>query len=268
MPRFPEKNRKRIAVLALYLFLFWLITIQVRAGRLPLIERPVLAVYGMIERTVSWPFRAVRSVLSRYVMLVRTERENRRLREELQRLRLENQIANELLAENDRLRSALGLLKHSPLQTVVARVIGKESSPTSATFTLSRGTSGGVEKDLAVITPDGIVGRVQTALPGAAKVVLITDPGSTVAVRVYRNREEGLLEGKIDRLALKYVSYYMDIQEGDVLVTSGLDGIFPRDLPVAVVTAVRKHEARSFQTVHARPVVRFTRLEEVLVVRK
>lgn len=268
MPRSFEKNRKRIAVLALYLFLFWLITIQVRAGRLPVVERPVLAVHGAIERVVSWPFRAVRTVLSRYVLLVRTERENRRLKQELQRLRLENQIANELLAENDRLRAALGFLKLSPPQSVVAQVIGKESSPSSATFTLNRGTAGGVEKSLAVITPDGIVGKVQAALAGTAKVTLITDPGSTVAVRVYRNREEGLLEGKLDRLALKYVSYYLDIQEGDVLVTSGLDGIYPRDLPVAVVTSVRKHEAKSFQTVFARPVVRFTRLEEVLVVRK
>jgi rod shape-determining protein MreC len=268
MQGFIEKNRRYFIVLALFLFLFWLITLQVKAGRFPVLERPVLAVNGFIGRIVTWPYRTVRSVASGYVLLVRTERENRRLRQDVQRLRLENQITNELAAENERLRSALGFQKLNPPGSVIAQIIAKESSPSSATFTINRGTASGVEKNLAVITTDGIIGRIHAALPDTAKVMLITDPGNTVAVRVYRNREEGLLEGKLDWCALKYVSYYVDVQEGDVLVTSGLDGIYPRDLPVAVVTSVRKHEASSFQTVYARPVASFSRLEEVLVVSK
>jgi len=98
--------------------------------------------------------------------------------------------------------------------------------------------------------------------------MLLTDPGSTIAVRVQRNREEGLLEGKLDRCALKYVSYYADIQKGDLLVTSGLDGIFPKGLPVATVTKVSKHEASAFQTVIAKPAVSLSSMEEVLVLRK
>ena len=207
-------------------------------------------------------------MLSGYVLLVRTERENRRLGQEVDRLRLENQITNELLAENERLRDAFGFQKLHPTRPLLAQVIGKNASPVSSTFTVNRGAADGVVKDLPVIAPDGVVGRVQAATDGTAKVMLITDPGSTIAVRVHRNREEGLLEGKLDRCALKYVSFYVDVQEGDVLVTSGLDGIFPKGLPVAVVTAVRKHEASSFQSVEARPASRFSRLEEVLVLRK
>ena len=266
MPGFVEKNRQLLFVLALYLFLFWLITLQVKAGRFPVLERPVMAVNGFIGRIVTWPYRTGDAILSRYVLLVRTERENRRLHEEIRKLRIENQITSELLAENQRLREALEFRALNPPRSVTARVIAKESSPMSSTFTISKGTAQGIEKNRAVITADGVVGKVQMALEGAAKVMLITDPGSTIAVRVHRNREEGLLEGKLDRCALKYVSYYMDVQEGDVLVTSGLDGIYPRGLPVAVVTSVKKHEASSFQTVYARPVVRFSRLEEVLVV--
>jgi rod shape-determining protein MreC len=112
------------------------------------------------------------------------------------------------------------------------------------------------------------VGKVLTVLPGTAKVMLLTDPGSTLAVRVQRNREEGLLEGKLDRCALKYVSYYADIQEGDLLVTSGLDGIFPKGLPVATVVKVSKHEATAFQSVLAAPTVGLSRLEEVMVLTK
>ena len=85
---------------------------------------------------------------------------------------------------------------------------------------------------------------------------------------VQRNREAGLLEGKLLNCALKYVSYYADIQEGDLLVTSGLDGIYPKGLAVATVMKVTKHEAVAFQNVLAEPVVRFSRLEEALVLKK
>ena len=268
MPGFIDKNRKYLAILALFLVLFWLVTVQVKAGRFTVIEKPVLAVSGFLERVITWPYRAARAVVTRYVLLVRTERENGRLQDELARLRLENQITNEVLAENERFRTVLGFQKQSLPRSVMALVIAKDFTPSSNTFTVNKGSAGGVDHDLAVITPDGIVGRVITSLPGTAKVMLITDPGSTIAVRVQRNREEGLLEGKLDRCALKYVSYYMDIQVGDLLITSGLDGIYPKGLPAAIVTSVRKHEASSFQTVYAEPVLRLSRVEEVLVLQK
>lgn len=265
MPGFIQKHTKSLFVLFLFAFLFWLVTIQVKAGRFTFMERPVLAVSGFVERIVTRAYGAVGSASRGFVFLVRTERENRRLRDEVGRLRLENQIMNELLSENERLRAAMGFKKlHTP-RSVVVQVIGKESSPSSSTITVNKGAEAGLEKNQAVITPEGVAGRVLTTLSGTSKVQLITDPGSTLAVRVLRNREEGLLEGKLDRCALKYVSYYVDIQEGDLLVTSGLDGIYPKGLPVATVTSVKKHEASSFQTVTAKPAAEFSRLEEALV---
>jgi rod shape-determining protein MreC len=202
------------------------------------------------------------------VLLVLTVRENERLQQELGRLRLEAAVANELLIENERLRDLLGFKKLHPLSSIMAQAIGKESSPSSRTMTINRGTDDGIEKDLAVITAAGVVGKIQAVLPGTAKVILLTDPVSTLAVRVQRNREEGLLEGRLSSCALKYVSFYADIQEGDLLVTSGLDGIYPKGLPVATVVKVSKHEASAFQTVIAEPAVRLSRVEEVLVLTK
>ena len=268
MPGFFEKNRSFIAVLVLFLLLFWLVTIQVKAGRLTVLEKPVLAVSGFFERIITGTYRGIASIGSRYVLLVRTERENRRLTGEVGQLRLEGQIANELLAENERLRAALDFKKLHPPSSVMVQIIGKDASSSSSSMTVNKGSLAGIQRDLAVITPDGVVGRIQAVLPGTARVQLLTDPGSTIAVRVQRNREEGLLEGKLDRCALKYVSYYVDIQEGDLLVTSGLDGIYPKGLPVATVTKVRKHEASSFQTVYADPVVKLSRIEEALVFKK
>lgn len=268
MPGLIAKHKKAFFILFLFVLLFWLVTVQVKNGRFSFMEKPVLAVAGFFERIVTGTVNTVSSIGNRYVFLMRTSRENERLKEEVDRLRLENAGMNELLTENERLRDALNFRRLNPLSSVMAQVIGKEMSPTSSTITISKGSDNGIEKDMAVITPTGVVGRVQAVLPALSKVLLLTDPGSTLAVRVQRNREEGLLEGKLVNCALKYVSYYADIQKGDLLVTSGLDGIYPKGLPVATVVRVIKREASSFQTVVAEPIVRFSRLEEVLVYKK
>jgi rod shape-determining protein MreC len=268
MPGFIVRHKKSLFILFLFLFLFWLVTLQVKNGRFTFMEKPVLAVSGFFERIITGSFNAVVSVGKGYVLLVNTHRENRRLNEEIERLRLENAAMSEILLENERLREALAFQRLHPINSVTAQVIGKESSPSSSTITINKGSDNGINKGMAVIIAAGVVGRVQTVLPGTAKVMLLTDPGSTIAVRVLRNREEGLLEGKLVNCALKYVSYYADIQEGDLLVTSGLDGIYPKGLAVARVLKVNKHEAIAFQTVVADPSVSFSRLEEALVLLK
>jgi len=268
MNGFFVKRRKFIILLLLFTILFWVVTIQVKNGRFSFLERPVLAVSGFFERIITWPFRTVMSTGRGYVFLVGTERENQRFREEIDRLKIENSIANELLLENERLREALNFKKLQPPSSITVQVIGKVLSPASSTITINKGSDDGIRKDMAVITAQGVVGKIHTVLPGTAKVILLTDPGCTLAVRVERNREEGLLEGKLDNCALKYVSYYADIQQGDLLVTSGLDGIYPKGLAVATVVKVKKHEAVAFQTVVAKPTVSLSRLEEALVLTK
>lgn len=268
MPGFIAKHRKALSILFLFILLFWLVTFQVKNGRFTFMEKPVLAISGFFERIISWPFTTVVSIGKGYILLVGTQQENQRIRTENERLRLENGVMNELLHENERLRDALDFKRTYPPPAVMAQVIGKQSSPVSSTITLNKGADHGIRKDMAVITSQGVVGKVQTVLPGTAKVLLLTDPGSTLAVRVMRNREEGLLEGKLVNCSLKYISYYVDIQEGDLLITSGLDGIYPKGLAVARVIKVSKQEANAFQTVVAEPAVRLSRLEEALVLLK
>src|SRR5512134_3190737 len=151
MPGFFEKNKRYLIILALFLLLFWLVTIQVKEGRFTVLEKPVLAVSGFFERIITGTYNGIAGIGNGYVNLVRTHRENRRLQGELGRLRLENQITNELLSENDRLREALGFRKLNPPLSVMLQVIGKEASPSSSTITVNRGSSDGLERDLAVI---------------------------------------------------------------------------------------------------------------------
>jgi rod shape-determining protein MreC len=265
MTRLPAKRKKLFIFLALFVLLFWLVTVQVRHGRFTFMEKPVLAVSGFFERVITWPFKTAVLVGNRYVLFVGTQRENQQLREENDRLQLENAVMNEILLENERLRDSLAFKRLHPPTSIMTQVIGKESSPASSTITINKGSRDGIGTGMAVIAAEGVVGRVQTVLPGTSKIMLLTDPGSTLAVRVQRNREDGLLEGKLQHCALKYVSYYADIQEGDLLVTSGLDGIFPKGLAVGSVVKVTKHEANAFQTVLAKPAVKLSRLEEALV---
>jgi rod shape-determining protein MreC len=268
MPGFVLKNRKVIFILFLFVVLFWMLTVQVKNGRFLFLERPVLATSGFFERIITKSYNTIESVADWYTFLVRTDRENHLLKEEVERLRLDNSLTNELLLENGRLRDLLNFRKLQPPSAIAVQVIGKELSPASSTITINKGSDDGIRKDMAVITASGVVGKIMTVLPRTAKVILLTDPGNTLAVRVQRNREEGLLEGKLVNCALKYVSYYADIQEGDLLVTSGLDGIYPKGLPVGTVIKVTRREARAFQTVVAEPVVRFSCLEEALVLIK
>lgn len=268
MPRVFAKHKKVFILLFLFTLLFWLVTVQVKNGRFTFMENPVMAVSGFFERIITGGINAVVSVGKGYIFLVDTQQENQRLNEEVERLRLENAVMNEILLENERLRDALDFKRLHPPASIMAQVIGKESSPSSSTVTINKGSHEGIDKGMAVITSAGVVGRVQMVLPGTSKIMLLTDPASTLAVRVMRNREEGLLEGKLESCALKYVSYYADIQEGDLLVTSGLDGIYPKGLAVATIVKVTKHEASAFQTVVAEPAVKFFRLEEALILTK
>jgi rod shape-determining protein MreC len=268
MPGFIAKNRKTLSILFLFILLFWLVTIQVKNGRFTFMERPVLAISGFFERILIWPFNTVVSAGKGYLFLVNTRQENEQLRTKNEWLQIENDVLNELLHENERLRDALDFQRLHLPKGIMAGVIGKESSPVSSTVTLNKGSDHGIRKDMAVITAQGVVGKVHAVLAGTSKVLLLTDPGNTLAVRVMRNREEGLLEGKLVNCALKYVSFYADIQKGDLLITSGLDGIFPKGLAVARVVRVSKHEAIAFQTVLAEPSVRFSRLEEALVLKQ
>ncbi|HAR44729.1 MAG TPA: rod shape-determining protein MreC [Nitrospiraceae bacterium] len=265
---FIGRNKKIFLALTLVVFLFWLVTTQVENGRFRFLERPVLAISGFFERITSGTYASLESAWDRYVFLVGTHRENLRLQDDLDRIHLENQLLQEVLQENERLRQLIAFRKEAFPSSVAVRILGRQVSPASTTITISKGSENGVQMDMPVIVASGVVGRVQTTLDGSAKVMLLTDPGHALAVRVQRNREDGLLEGRISHCALKYVSYYVDIQEGDLLVTSGLDGIYPKGLPVATVVKVTRHESNPFQTVVAKPVVRISQIEEALVLTK
>jgi len=174
----------------------------------------------------------------------------------------------EVEQENARLRDLLAFKERLAGEVLAAAVIGRDATGLARTLTISRGERDGIAKGAAVLAPAGIVGQVFLVSGHAARVLLITDHNSGVDAVVQRTRARGIVEGTVgEGCGLKFVKRTEDLQAGDVVVTSGVDGIFPRGLPIGQLTSVDKRGQGLFQYATVRPFVDFDRLEEVLVTR-
>ncbi len=196
-------------------------------------------------------------------------------REELGTLRARTRVLEQEAArlaeaelENERLKRLLDFRETLRGDLVAARVVGRDATGLSRTLTIDRGEADGVKKGAAVLVPEGVVGQVFLVSGHAARVLLISDHNSGVDALVQRTRARGIVEGTVDGgCGLKFLKRTEDVQIGDLVVTSGLDGIFPKALPVGRVTAVDKRGQGLFQYAELAPDADFERLEEVLIAR-
>jgi rod shape-determining protein MreC len=202
-----------------------------------------------------------------YFDLVGVQRENARLRAEL--AREENQRARlaELEAENLHLSDMLELKQALALGSAAANVIGGDASGLARTLVLAGGADQGFEAGMAVLSTEGVVGKLIAVGPSSSRVLLINDHNSALDAFDQRSRVRGIVAGVVDDgLVMKYVDRSEDVKSGDTVVTSGLDGIFPRGLLVGEVTAVVREGPGLFLTVNIAPAADFRRLEQVLVI--
>lgn len=193
--------------------------------------------------------------------------ENWTLREEVERLRLESLQVAEIVEENSRLRRTLALKERLPLQTLPGEVIGREWGGWVRALTVNRGRGDGIARLTPVIVADGVVGRVVAVRAGAAVIQLINDPSSAVGGVVQRTRVQGVVEGATGgSVRFKYlVRDGGGVQVGDLVVTSGLGGLFPKGLPVGRVTRVEQRASGLFHYATLSSTVDFARVEEVLL---
>lgn len=235
------------------------------------LDRVVLAITHPLEKAVAWTVTGALETWRGYVALRGAHADAARLRRELGTVERERQALAQVQAENDRLRALLGFAQAAPdVATLGARVIGIQLDPKGALqlLTLDRGAMHGVAPMMPVVTADGVVGRVHSVFRGTSDVLLIVDRNSSVAVRIERSRARANVRGLSlpDVCRLDYVLRSEDVIEGDALVTSGTDGIFPRGLKVGRVTRVKRGSYGLYQTADVNPAVNVTRLEEVLVI--
>lgn len=190
------------------------------------------------------------------------------LRRALREQKREVARLTELELENARLRSLLAFRPQIDSEVVTARIVGADALGLSRSLAIDRGTLDGVGKGAAVLAPEGVVGQVLLAGRHAARVLLVTDHNSGVDGIVQRTRARGIVEGVLGGgCGLKFVKRTERLQVGDLVVTSGMDRIFPKGLPIGRIAAIDKRGQGLFQYATVEPTVDFARLEEVLVVR-
>ena len=236
-------------------------------GLLDYLDGPVGQLVRLPLEAVSSIDQGISAMWQQYVSLQHVADENRRLRQEMDWLRGENNQLREAAAATQRLTSLLQFKEQALPAMVAAQVIGRDSSNRYKSVILNKGESDGIEKDMGVITPAGVVGRVVKTTGATSVVLLLTDPNNAIAGLIQRTRDEGIVEGiPQGRAKLKYIPMLSAVKEGDRVVTSGLVGGFPRGLAIGTITTIEREEGALFQTAELIPEVELNRVEEVLVI--
>ena len=254
-----------VLVAALFLQLV-LLAFQIKRDKdVPLIRIWAVGVVTPIEKLLSGTVRGVSGVWYDYADLRHARQESQRLSEQVGELKLAQRRLQEDAAEARRLRALLQFRDSVPSVAIAARVIESRASETSRVLLLDKGSESGIRPNMAVITPDGIVGKVFRVFSGSAQVLVITDPDSGVGALLERSRLHGALRGFGGFFCqLRYIANDEKVEPGDQVFTSGEDRIYPKGLPVGVVTSAKNGPV--FKEIMVQPFARLNRLEEVLVV--
>jgi rod shape-determining protein MreC len=261
------KIRKVVLLGSLVAACLLLLTLQMR-GYGSVARDAFAVVTAPIQTGLAKASRATFGLWSTYLDWKNVRADNRRLREEVQELRIQGLRVNETDDENRRLRRLLALQEHLPLTTLSGEVIAREWGGWIRSLTVNRGRGDNVPRLTAVISPSGLIGRVVDVRPGVSIVQVLTDPTSTVGAHVLRTRTPGIVEGD-PRGTLRFKFMARDgasIQNGDVLVTAGQGGLFPRGIPIGTVRTIDNRGAALFHYAELTPAVDFARIDEVLLV--
>ena len=237
------------------------------ASGLPILRVVTFGGFSEVQRGTSSILDGVRGLWTNYVALRQVQSENDALKLELQSLQVRLQQERAEAQRTDNLRQLLELRERANLDTAAAEVIAGAADPDFRTVTIDKGSSEGLATDMAVISPAGVVGRVILPSRRASKVQLLIDRNAAAGALIERTRVQGVVIGIGDgTLKMQYVPGSSDVKTGDLVVTSGIDGIYPKGFVIGVVD----HADRGVGAYHeiiVRPAVDFSRLEEVLIVK-
>ena len=231
------------------------------------IERIAISAIAPFQELVTRSLRFTRDIWRQYFYLVTVAKENQALMHQLnQAVENKNQWRETEMA-NTRLRNLIDFQRNISERVIAAEVIGKDPSAWFKTVIIDKGEIDGLSKGLPVVISQGIVGQVIEVSNHYSKVMLIIDSNSAVDSLVQRTRARGVIKGEsTDQCRLDYVLRKNDVRVGDTIVSSGLDGVYPKGLRIGYVARVIEHDADIFHEVIISPFVDFEKLEEVLVV--
>lgn len=256
-------GRRFLPLFILILLCLFIISYQVNRGK------------GLALSFFSSPFFSLNKVTTNIIEAIKEpfrkvslrDKENKRLKEEIERLLLERQSYREIFLENQRLKEVLSLKEREKRFITAAKVISRSLDPFTDSIVINKGSLDGIKKDMAVMTPRGLIGKVTGVKEGYSTVLLIGDTTFSAAVKIQETRKDAILSGNGNkRCILKYINPEDTVKEGDVVITSGFDDLFPGGIPVGYVTKVSKRESGFFQFIEVTPFQDITSLDEVIVV--
>ncbi|MCP4681052.1 MAG: rod shape-determining protein MreC [Desulfobacterales bacterium] len=232
-------------------------------------EQVILEIAAPFQKLIGYTVNTIRDIWLGYFNLVDAHQENKLLKMELDAIRMENSRYRELLATYERLQG-LNQFKQTISKGVqVARVTGLDPTGWFKSIIIDKGKSDGLRLNMPVVHARGVVGRVVAVSPNYAKVLLIIDQNSAVDCLVQRSRAKGMVRGLSTEICrLDYVLESSDVIVGDIIVTSGLGGVFPKGLPVGHVLDIKGISGGLFKNIEIRPAVDFSKIEEILVILK
>jgi rod shape-determining protein MreC len=243
-----------------------LISTQVSTRRgVPFLEALTFGVFAEVQRTTTSGIGGVRDVWQNYFALQQTRQENQQLRTELAQLRVGLQQERALAEQSRMLQKLLDMKMETPLKTTAAYVIAGAASPDFRTATIDKGTSDGLKPDMAVTSPAGVVGRIILPTSRAAKIQLLIDRDAAAGAVTERGRAQGVVVGTGTSLRMDHVPGTADLKVGDRVVTSGIEGIYPKGFEIGQIESIERR-AGEFSAVIIRPAVEFSSVEAVLVV--
>lgn len=262
------RQRPGVVLGAAILLHVGLISAQVNtASGLPILQVVTFGSFSELQRGTMSLIDGIRGMWTGYVALQQVQQENDALRSELQTLQVRLQQERAEAQRTDNLRQLLELRERANLDTVAAEVIAGAASPDFRTVTIDKGSLEQLATDMAVISPAGVVGRVILPSRRAAKVQLLIDRNAAAGALIERTRVQGVVVGIGDgMLHLQYVPGTADVKTGDLVVTSGIDGIYPKGFVIGTIDHADRG-AGAYHEIVVRPAVDFSRLEEVLIVR-
>ena len=231
------------------------------------IRKTVQGVVAPLESAANIPFKGLTDAWKRYLFLVGLVESNEQLKADNLRLTGELITSREDERELIRLQQLLGLRKTVGHPTLAARVVGRNPSSIFKLIIINRGESDGLRAGLPVLASPGVAGRILETSWNSSRVLLIIDENSNIDTILQNSRAHGILQGAASAgCKLKYVAKTADVKVGDAVLSSGMDGIFPKGLPLGVVSYVSKSNADMFQKINVAPFVNPLGMEEVLVI--
>jgi rod shape-determining protein MreC len=240
-------------------------------------RRPPHAGIGRVMMGFAAPFQglatrasnAAQEVWREYFFLVAVSRQNQQLQQQLGQAMQDNVLQRELELENNRLRELLGFKRSLPGPAIAAQIIGKDPSAWFKTVIIDKGQADGVQRGLPAVTSLGVVGQIVEVSSHQSRLLLLIDRNSAADALVQRTRARGIVKGTSgDECYLDYVLHEDDIRVGDLVISSGFDGVYPKGLLIGTVTAINFQGSDFFKEVRITPAVGFDKLEEVLIILK